>query len=263
MCCASAPGTSSAIVATTWRGRSVCSSAQSATAPRLRSQPSRAARRTSSSGGRPAPARRSSRNEPRRFCSTSSRASSTATSVSEATAARCRYSDASAVGGGRALEQQDAADRLVARGDRNLDRPGRAADASGGRRRSRRRSAAARAAAPTQACPAARSPQRRAAERRSRPCRRPPRRRARRRAPGRRRPGPHRPSADAALSVVRRGWPLWRRRPPQPPSGLPREYASRPGGRWRRLARTQGGRCASGTSTPEDAAGTAGEARGR
>jgi hypothetical protein len=26
------------------------------------------------------------------------------------------------------------------------------------------------------------------------------------------------------------------------------------GGRWRRLARTQGGRCASGTSTTEDAA---------
>ena len=36
--------------------------------------------------------RRSSRNEPRRFCSTSSLASSTATSVSEATAARCRNS---------------------------------------------------------------------------------------------------------------------------------------------------------------------------
>ena len=95
MCWASAPGTSSAIVATTWRGRSVCSSAQSAIAPRLRSQPSRAPRRTSSSGGSPPPARRSSRNEPRRFCSTSSRASSTATSVSDATAARCRYSAAS------------------------------------------------------------------------------------------------------------------------------------------------------------------------
>ena len=46
MCCASAPGYSPAIVATTWRGRSVVSSAHSTTAPRERSQPSRPARRT-------------------------------------------------------------------------------------------------------------------------------------------------------------------------------------------------------------------------
>jgi len=71
-------------------------SAQSATAPRETSQPSRAARRrTSAASSSPAFARRSSRNEPRKFFSTSSLASSTATSVSEATAARCRNSVAS------------------------------------------------------------------------------------------------------------------------------------------------------------------------
>ncbi len=74
-CCASAPGSSPAIVAMTWRGRSVVSSAQSTTAPRERSQPRRVARRTISRGSRSVRARRSSRNEPRRFCSTSSRAS--------------------------------------------------------------------------------------------------------------------------------------------------------------------------------------------
>ena len=96
MCCASAPACSPAIVATTWRGRSLVSCAHSATAPRERSQPSRAARRsTSLASSSPALARSSSRNEPRRFCSTSSLASSTATSVSEATAARCRNSVAS------------------------------------------------------------------------------------------------------------------------------------------------------------------------
>src|SRR3954468_11584095 len=98
MCWASAPACSPAIVATTWRGRSVESSAHSATAPCERSQPSRAARRRISSGSRSSRARSSSRNEPRRFCSTSSRASSTATSVRQATAARCRNSSASADG---------------------------------------------------------------------------------------------------------------------------------------------------------------------
>ena len=95
MCCASAPGYSPAIVATTWRGRSVVSSAHSTTAPRDRSQPSRPARRTISAGSMSGRERSSSRNEPRRFCSTSSRASSTATSVRQATAARCRNSSAS------------------------------------------------------------------------------------------------------------------------------------------------------------------------
>src|SRR3954464_5893735 len=50
MCWASAPGYSPAIVATTWRGRSVVSSAHSTTPPGERSQPSRPARRTSSRG---------------------------------------------------------------------------------------------------------------------------------------------------------------------------------------------------------------------
>src|SRR4051812_29688867 len=100
MCCASAPGCSPAIVATTWRGRSVVSSAHSTTAPRARSHPSRAARRTTSRGSSSsARARSSSRKEPRRFCSTSSLASSTATSVREATAARWRNSSASGGGG--------------------------------------------------------------------------------------------------------------------------------------------------------------------
>ena len=94
MCWASAPGYSPAIVATTWRGRSVVSSAHSTTAPRDRSQPSRPARRTISTGSISGRERSSSRNEPRRFCSTSSRASSTATSVRQATAARCRNSSA-------------------------------------------------------------------------------------------------------------------------------------------------------------------------
>ena len=130
MCWASAPGYSPAIVATTWRGRSVVSSAHSTTAPRERSQPSRPARRTISTGSMSARERSSSRNEPRRFCSTSSRASSTATSVRQATAARCRNSSAVLVG---LAEHQHAADRLVAGGDRHL-----AADV----RRHRRRAAA-------------------------------------------------------------------------------------------------------------------------
>src|SRR4051812_19304437 len=98
MCWASAPGCSPAIVATTWRGRSEDSSAHNATAPLERSQPSRAARRSTSSGSRSSRPRSSSRKEPRRFCSTSSRASSTATSVRHATAATCRNSRASAAG---------------------------------------------------------------------------------------------------------------------------------------------------------------------
>ena len=98
MCCASAPGYSPAIVATTWRGRSVVSSAHSTTAPCERSQPSRPARRTISTGSMSGRERSSSRNEPRRFCSTSSRASSTATSVRQATAARCRNSSPSSSG---------------------------------------------------------------------------------------------------------------------------------------------------------------------
>ena len=50
MCWASAPGWSPEIVATTCRGRSAVSSAQSTTTPRDRSQPSRPARRTISRG---------------------------------------------------------------------------------------------------------------------------------------------------------------------------------------------------------------------
>ena len=112
------PGTRPAIVATTWRGRSVESSAQSTTAPRARSQPSRAARRTTSCGSSSSGfARSSSRNEPRRFCSTSSLASSTATSVSEATAARCEeLGRVRRRRAARLAEREHAADHLVARG---------------------------------------------------------------------------------------------------------------------------------------------------
>ena len=87
-------------------------------------------------------ARSSSRNEPRRFCSTSSLASSTATSVSEATAARCRNSAASVARLGRR--------RAAARRRRPARRPSwigtSASDAGGhrrpaGRARGRRRTA--------------------------------------------------------------------------------------------------------------------------
>ena len=83
---ASAPGSSSAIRATTWRARSVGSSAHSA--DRAARQVAAEARRRGA-GRRPASSssrlRSCSRNEPRRFCSTSRRASSTASSVSAAT----------------------------------------------------------------------------------------------------------------------------------------------------------------------------------
>ena len=71
-------------------------SAQRPTAPAERSQPRRAARRTMSAGSRSSRVSSSSRKEPRRFCSVSSRASATAISVRAATAATWRYSPASA-----------------------------------------------------------------------------------------------------------------------------------------------------------------------
>ena len=202
MCWASAPGCSPAIVATTCRGRSEESSAHSATAPFERSQPSRAARRSTSSGSRSSRPRSSSRNEPRRFCSTSSRASSTATSVRHATAATCRNSSAS----GRRLvlaEQQHGAELLVAGGDRDLR--------DHARRHSRR--AAARPLADV-AAQRARDPRRgrtppprRGAERRSPPRRRSRRRRGRPRPPGRRRRAPHPPCADARRAAAPSLWP--------------------------------------------------------
>ena len=74
-------------------------SAQSATAPAARSQPSRRPRRITSSVTRSSRLSSSSRNDPRRVCSVSSRASATATSVSAAIAATCRYSPASSLPG--------------------------------------------------------------------------------------------------------------------------------------------------------------------
>ena len=124
------PAYSPAIVATTWRGRSEVSSAHSTTAPRERSQPSRAARRTTSCGSRSVRARSSSRNEPRRFCSTSSLASSTATSVSDATAARCRNSSASGAGSS-APASSTRADRVVAGARSAPRRPRRAGTGAG------------------------------------------------------------------------------------------------------------------------------------
>ena len=155
MCWASAPGTSSAIVATTWRGRSVCSSAHSATAPRLRSQPSRAARRTSSSGAS-AGARAQVLEE-------------RAAQVLLDLVARLLDGDLGQRGDRREVQvlrglarsarsrpRAAARSRPSRRPRRSGSRsPGRAAGATGGRRRSRRRSGAARAAARPAACPAA------------------------------------------------------------------------------------------------------------
>ena len=64
-------------------------------------------------------------NDPRRFSSTSSRASATATSVRQATAARCRYSERLRRRLAVAGEQQHRADELVAAGDRRLARDAR------------------------------------------------------------------------------------------------------------------------------------------
>ena len=214
MCWASAPGYSPAIVATTWRGRSVVSSAHSTTAPRERSQPSRPARRTISTGSMSARERSSSRNEPRRFCSTSSRASSTATSVRQATAARCRNSSAVLVG---LAEQQHAADRLVARGDRHL-----AADVR--RHRGRAAAGAVGDVAAQRADVGHRAGrQRRRAEprdhdrHRARP---PPRRPAPPPARAPRRPAPRPPSSGGPSAAARRGAPA---RPDPAGSGAPRQ----------------------------------------
>ena len=81
MCWASAPAYSPAIVAT--RGAGAGRQLRDrTTAPRARSQPSRAARRVISAARDRGRARSSSSSEPRSFCSTSSRASATATSAS-------------------------------------------------------------------------------------------------------------------------------------------------------------------------------------
>ena len=127
----------------------------SATAPSARSQPSRRARRTMSFGSRSSRVRSSSRNEPRSDCSVSSRASATATSVSAATAATCRYSPASAVPG---PEHQHGAELLAAGDDRHLGRD-LAPAARACRPRAARRRSARTAPSPRPACPAAaRSP---------------------------------------------------------------------------------------------------------
>ena len=140
MCCASAPGYSPAIVATTWRGRSVVSSAHSTTAPRERSQPSRPARRTISTGSMSGP----------RAQLLEERAAQVLLDLlarlldGHLGQARDRREvqelERLAVG---LAEQQHAPDRLVARGDRDLAADAPAAPRPGGRERGRRRSGAA------------------------------------------------------------------------------------------------------------------------
>ena len=218
MCWASAPPYSPVMSATTWRGRSEVSLAQSATPPCERSQPRRPARRTISrasiASGR---VRSSSSSDPRRFCSTSSRASAIATSVSDATAARCRNSGAAT--SAASVEQEHGADDLVARRDRHLgddavrhphgavaqlvdDVTAQRVDALDRRRR----------APPPR--PAAGPPRR--------PARRPPRRRARPRGPGLRRRGRPRPSPGARGAAARPA--ARRRRAARPHLGVARPW---------------------------------------
>ena len=156
--------------------------------------------------------------------------------------------------GGRALEQQDAADHLVARGDRDLDR-------QAARRMRRAVGDTVADIAPQLGQPlAGRRPLRR--DRRGAEPRHDDRDGAADGLGGK--------LGDALQAVAGQDRIDHPQMQPSQPfdeggrcgggghprhlSGLPREYASRPGGRWCRLARTQGGRCAAGTSTPEDAA---------
>jgi hypothetical protein len=117
MCCASAPGYSPAIVATTWRGRSVVSSAHSTTAParEVAAEPARAAHDLDRVHVGP------------RAQLLQERAAQVLLDllarlldghlVRQATAARCRNSSAVSSG---SPSSSTAPDRLVARGDRDL-----------------------------------------------------------------------------------------------------------------------------------------------
>ena len=143
MCWASAPGCSPAIVATTWRGRSEDSSAHSATAPRERSQPSRAARRSDLVAAR---GRRARAAPPGRSRAGSARPPAAPPRPRPRSGRRPRRRagtpSASATGSSLA-EQQHGAELLVARGDRHLGHHARRAPRRRGRAPARPRSGAA------------------------------------------------------------------------------------------------------------------------